>query len=49
MDYTQYEPADLASRVQLSKVELAVLNETDKNTIYNVIIEEEDRDNADGK
>lgn len=49
MDMTESKFADTSPQVQLHKVPLTILNENDKETIFNVIIMEEDKESANGK
>lgn len=48
MDMTEAEYVDCTPRMQLNEVALTVLNEDNKDTIFNVIIMEEDKDTTDG-
>lgn len=49
MDMTEAKFADTSPQVQLHKVPLTILNENDKETIFNVIIMEEDKESTNGK
>lgn len=49
MDMTEAKFADASSQAQLHKVPLTFLDENDKETIFNVIIMEEDKENTNGK
>lgn len=49
MDMTEAEYVETAPQMQLHKVVLEILDEKNKNTIYNIIIMEKDKDNTDGK
>ena len=49
MDMTEAKFVDTSPQVQLHKMPLATLNENDAETIFNVIIMEEDKENTNGK
>lgn len=49
MDMTEAKFVDTSPQVQLHRVPLTVLNENDKETIFNVIIMEEDKESTNGE
>ena len=49
MDITEARFVDTSPQVQLHKVPLTILSENDKDTIFNVIIMEEDKESTNGK
>lgn len=49
MDITEAKFVDTSPQVQLYKVPLTILSENDKDTIFNVIIMEEDKESTNGK
>ena len=49
MDMTEAKFVDTSPQIQLHKVPLAILDVSDEETIFNVIIKEEEKDNMNGK
>lgn len=49
MDMTEAKFADASPQAHLHKVSLTFLDENDKETIFNVIIMEEDKESINGK
>ncbi len=49
MDMTEAKFVDTSPQVQLHKVPLTILDENDTETIFNVIIMEEDKENTNGE
>lgn len=49
MDMTEAKYASTSTQIQLHKVPLTILTEGDQETIFNVIIMEEDKESTNGK
>lgn len=49
MDMTEAEYVETDPKMQLHKVVLNILNDDDRDSIFNVIILEEDKDNTNGQ